>query len=95
MVKLNLHQVKAQLSKYIGMVEAGEVVIVCKRSVPVAEIRPIVTRKKKVPELGWAEGAYKVPADFNEMTEDALTQWEGDEGDPLRKYARKRARGKK
>ena len=33
MVKLNLHQVKAQLSKYIGMVEAGEVVIVCKRNV--------------------------------------------------------------
>src|SRR5215510_3230197 len=95
MFKANLHEVKAQLSKYIEMVEAGEVVIVCKRNVPVAEIRPIATRKKKIPELGWADGACKVSRNFKEMSKEELVHWEGDDVDPLRKYARKRTRMKK
>ena len=95
MLKLNLHEVKAQLSKYIEMVEAGEVVVVCKRNVPVAEIRSIVRKKKKVPQLGWAEDMYKLPADFDKFSEENLLQWEGDENDPLRKYAPKRPRRKK
>jgi prevent-host-death family protein len=86
MKKLNLHEVKAQLSKYIELVEAGETVIICKRNVPVAEIRPIPRKQKKTPELGWAEGAFTVPADFNEASEEELAQWEGDEGDPLREF---------
>ena len=84
MKKLNLHEVKAQFSKYIELVEAGETVIICKRNVPVAEIRPIVNKRKKVPQLGWAEGTFAVPDDFNETTEEELTQWEGDPDDPLR-----------
>ena len=84
MKKLNLHEVKAQFSKYIELVEAGETVIICKRNVPVAEIRPIAKKQKKVPELGWAEGIFTVPADFNEMSEEELSHWEGDKDDPLR-----------
>src|SRR5215831_11919116 len=95
MIKLNLHQVKAQLSKYVEMVERGETVVICKRNVPVAEIRGIPTRKKKVPELGWAEGAFRVPRDFKEMSQEELKQWEGGPDDPLRKYAPARAKGKK
>jgi prevent-host-death family protein len=86
MKKLNLHEVKAQLSKYIEMVEAGETVIICKRNVPVAEIRPILRKRKKAPELGWAEGTFSVPSDFNESSAEELAQWEGDEGDPLREF---------
>jgi antitoxin (DNA-binding transcriptional repressor) of toxin-antitoxin stability system len=84
MKKLNLYEVKAQLSKYIEMVESGETVIVCKRNIPVAEIRPIAQKVKKKPELGWAKGKFKIPADFDELPDAA--QWEGDEADPLRKY---------
>src|SRR4029434_5326266 len=86
MKKLNLHEVKAQLSKYIEMVEAGETVIVCKRNVPVAEIRPIPHKRKKAPELGWAEGTFSVSADFNEPSPGELALWEGDEDDPLREF---------
>src|SRR5438105_2368651 len=95
MVKLNLHEVKAQLSKYIEMVEAGETVIVCKRNEPVAEIRPIAKKKKKTPQLGWADGAYKVPEDLKTLSAEDLVQWEGDENDPLRKYAPRKKRGRK
>ena len=84
MKKLNLHEVKAQFSKYIELVEAGETVIICKRNVPVAEIRPITRKQKKTPELGWAEGAFVVPDDFEEeMSQEELARWEGDTEDPL------------
>jgi prevent-host-death family protein len=89
MKKLNLHEVKTQFSKYIELVEAGETVIVCKRNVPVAEIRPIARKVKKIPELGWAEGTFTVPEGFKEMSEEELAQWEGDKDDPLQKLRRR------
>jgi prevent-host-death family protein len=94
MIKLNLNEVKTQFSKYIDLVESGQTVVVCKRNIPVAEIRPIEKSKKKTPELGWAEGAFDVPADFNELPDEELIKWQGDENDPLRKYSPKRSREK-
>jgi prevent-host-death family protein len=95
MVKLNLHEVKAQFSKYIEIVEAGETVVVCKRNEPVAEIRPIAKKQKKAPELGWADGTFRSPKDFNAGSDEELVQWYGDENDPLRKYAPSKRRTKK
>jgi antitoxin (DNA-binding transcriptional repressor) of toxin-antitoxin stability system len=90
MIKLNIHEVKAQLSKYIEMVEGGETVLVCRRNIPVAEIRRIEKKKKVIPEIGWAEGHGKIPSLFYEpMSPEELRQWEGDENDPLRKYVPK------
>jgi prevent-host-death family protein len=94
MIKLNLNEVKTQFSKYIDLVESGQTVVVCKRNIPVAEIRPIEKSKKKTPELGWAEGAFNLPADFNELPEEDLIKWQGDENDPLGKYSPKRSREK-
>jgi prevent-host-death family protein len=96
MIKLNIHEIKNQLSKYIELVEAGATVVVCKRNVPVAEIRPIEHKKKRMPKLGWAEGRSVPPKSFHEsMSKEDLRLWEGDEDDPLRKYAPKRTRLKK
>jgi prevent-host-death family protein len=97
MIKLNIHEIKNQLSKYIEMVEGGATVVVCKRNVPVAEIRPIEHKKKRTPQLGWAEGRATVTAMLKEpMSKVELRMWEeGDEGDPLRKYAPKRRRSRK
>jgi prevent-host-death family protein len=85
---VNLHEIKARLSKYIELVEAGETVIVCKRNVPVAEIRPILRKQKKTPELGWAEGKALLPTGLAELSPEDLAAWEGDPQDPLRKYDR-------
>ncbi len=91
MIKLNIHEIKAQLSKYIELVEGGETVIVCKRNVPVAEIRPIEKKEKRKPILGSAEGMGEIPGSFCEpMSEDEVRLWEeGDENDPLREFAPK------
>ena|SRR2546422_1913171 len=95
MLKVNLHEVKAQLSKYIEMVEAGEVVVVCKRNEPIAEIRSIAKKQKKVPQIGWAEAMQKISANLKDLNESDLLLWEGDENDPLRKYAPKRGKARK
>ena len=91
MIKLNIHEVKGQLSKYIEMVGAGETIVVCKRNIPVAEIRPIEKKQKRTPILGSAAGMGKILKSFREpMSQADLRLWEeGDEKDPLRKYAPK------
>ena len=50
-LKLNLNEAKAQLSKYVGLVEAGETVVICKRNIPVAEIRPLHRPRVRKPLL--------------------------------------------
>jgi prevent-host-death family protein len=95
MIKLNIHEIKTQLSKYIDLVEGGETVLVCKRNIPVAEIRSIEkTKQKRKPVLGWAEGQGKISLSFDEpMSKVELRLWEaGDENDPLKKYAPKPAK---
>jgi antitoxin (DNA-binding transcriptional repressor) of toxin-antitoxin stability system len=90
-MKLNLHEVKDQFSKYIELVESGETIIVCKRNIPVAEIRPIEQKEKRVPVLGSAARKGKVLKTFADaMPPSELRLWEeGDEQDPLRKYSPK------
>ncbi len=88
MIKLNLHVVKVQLSKYIELVEGGETIIVCKRNIPVAEIRPLKRKEKRTPILGSAaKGARSLRAFQQTMPAAELRLWEGDDKDPLRKYA--------
>jgi prevent-host-death family protein len=91
-MKLNLHEVKDQFSKYIEMVESGQTIVVCKRNIPVAEIRPIEKKEKRIPVLGSAAGRGKILKTFDEpLSEEELQLWEeGDKGDPLKKYSPKK-----
>jgi prevent-host-death family protein len=47
MIKVNVHQAKTHLSEYLEKVAAGETIILCKRNVPVAEIRPIQAKQPR------------------------------------------------
>jgi len=42
-------ELKANLSKYLSQVKAGEQVLVTERGVPVAKLVPVETRKKDLP----------------------------------------------
>ena len=88
MIKLNIHEIKTQFSKYIDMVEDGETVVVCKRNIPVAEIRAVESKTKRVPILGSAAGKTRVKKLLEPTATKDLRLWEeGDTNDPLRKYA--------
>ena len=41
MLKVNIHEAKANLSKYIAAAGRGETVVICHRNLPVAELRPL------------------------------------------------------
>ena len=41
MIRISITEARARFSRYIEAVERGGTVIVCRRNVPVAEIRPL------------------------------------------------------
>lgn len=78
MIRVNVHDAKTNLSRYLARVAAGETVLICNRNVPVAEMRPIPRRRRTKRPIGLARGVLEVPASFFEPLPDAETDaWEG------------------
>ena len=72
MIKANIAQAKARLSEYLQSVERGETVVLCRRNVPIAEIRPLPKLPMKKRSIGTDPGL-KVPDSFFEpLPEDIL-----------------------
>jgi prevent-host-death family protein len=68
MIQSNINEIKTHLSKYLDKVAHGETVIVCKRNIPIAEIKPIKRILKKARPVGLARKRYP---DF-ELTDECL-----------------------
>jgi prevent-host-death family protein len=80
MIKLNVHEAKTHLSKYLELVVKGETILLCKRNVPVAEIRPIPIKPKAKRPIGLAEGQFEVPpAFFEPLPDDVINSFYGEE----------------
>jgi prevent-host-death family protein len=58
-MKANVHEIKAHLSAYLKRVEAGDTVTVCRRNVPIAELRPLAPLRLSAPRpLGMGRAQY-------------------------------------
>ena len=80
MIQINIAEAKARFSRYIESVEKGETVVVCRRNVPVAEIRPLPKAPRHERPVGIDRGM-TVPAGFFEpLPEEVLAAFEGDSG---------------
>ena len=66
MIRLNIHEVKTHLSRYLAKLARGETILLCKRNIPIAEIRPLPKRRKGKRPIGLAKGKFKVPPEFFE-----------------------------
>ena len=66
MIKLNIHEAKTHLSKYLEQLQNGEVILLCKRNQPIAEIHPIRSPARKKRPLGIAEGQLVINPTFND-----------------------------
>ncbi|MBM4254427.1 MAG: type II toxin-antitoxin system Phd/YefM family antitoxin [Deltaproteobacteria bacterium] len=78
MKKVNLHEVKTHLSRYLPLLEKGESILLCKRNVPIAEIRPLPPQKKRKRPIGLAKGEFIVPPEFFEpLPDDILNAFSG------------------
>ena len=73
MIKVNIAEARADLSRYLARVERGETVTLCRRNVPIAEIRPIRVAPSRDRPVGIDRGM-KVPASFFDPLPDDLLQ---------------------
>ncbi len=64
MIQLNIHEAKTHLSKYLKRLTEGEVIILCKRNMPVAEIHPIRQPSRSPRPVGLAKGEFEVTERF-------------------------------
>ncbi|MGI8783560.1 MAG: type II toxin-antitoxin system Phd/YefM family antitoxin [Acidobacteriota bacterium] len=66
MIRLNIHEAKTHLSRYLENVARGETILLCKRNTPVAEIRPIRVPVSGKRPIGLARGKFRVSKKFLE-----------------------------
>ena len=79
MISANVFEVKAKLSEYLARVEEGEVVVICRRNVPVAELRAVPGPPRGDRPRGLAKGTFEVPASFFEpLPDDVLDGLRGE-----------------
>lgn len=74
MFKVNIHEAKAHLSEYLERIQEGEVLVICKRNVPIAEVRAVPRQPDEPRPVGLARGAFKVPDSFFEPLPEALEE---------------------
>jgi antitoxin (DNA-binding transcriptional repressor) of toxin-antitoxin stability system len=78
MIKLNVHEAKTHLSRYLERLARGESIILCKRNVPIAEIRPLPAHRKAKRPLGLAKGKFKLSRKFfKPLPSDILESFHG------------------
>ena len=83
MISLNINEIKTHFSSFIAKVSNGETVIVCKRNVPIAEIKPIAALPNKKRPIGLAGKEYpdfKISdAFFEPLPDDIVTAFNGED----------------
>ena len=81
MIRVNIGDAKTHLSRYLERVEDGETVILCRRNVPIAEIRPLPKSPKHLRPVGIDRGMTIPPSFFKPLPPDLLDAFQG-EADP-------------
>ena len=78
MVQVNVREAKAQLSRLLKLVEAGEEVVIARNGVPVARLVALPKKAGKRQPDQW-KGMITVPDSFfDPLPEEELARWEGD-----------------
>jgi antitoxin (DNA-binding transcriptional repressor) of toxin-antitoxin stability system len=72
--RVNIHDAKTNLSRYLAELAPGEVLVLCNRNQPVAELRTIRAKKARKPRIGAARGEFTVPDSFFESLPDDILE---------------------
>ncbi len=75
MLTVNIHEAKTHLSRLIEKAAKGEPFIIAKAGKPMVKVEaidPPATGQKR--RLGFMEGQFKVPDNFNEMYKDEIEE---------------------
>ena len=72
---VNIHEAKAKLSELLVLLQKGEKIYICKRNIPLAELKPVDRTPEKVRMLGGAEGEVDMSHFFDPMSPEELEAW--------------------
>jgi antitoxin (DNA-binding transcriptional repressor) of toxin-antitoxin stability system len=77
MKKVNLYEAKVHLSALVDRVAEGETVVICRRNIPAAELRPVPKPRRTRRPIGLVAG-FTVPSSFFEaLPDDLVAAFEG------------------
>lgn len=78
MIKLNIHEAKTHLSKYLKRLKRGDVILICKRNIPIAEIRSLAAPYEHERPIGVGKGLFTIAQSFFEpLPDEILTKFSG------------------
>jgi antitoxin (DNA-binding transcriptional repressor) of toxin-antitoxin stability system len=78
MVLVSDEEMVRDAQSYLDLVKNGEVVVVTQADQPIAELKPVAAKKRELRPYGLDEGAFTVPADFDDpLPDDILDSFEG------------------
>lgn len=77
MIRLNIADAKTHLSRHLERVEQGETIILCRRNVPIAEIRPLPRPQSNPRPVGIDRGMVIPPDFFEPLPDEFLHAFEG------------------
>jgi len=70
--RVNIHDAKTNLSRYLAELTPSEVLVLCNRNQPVAELRSLRPEVVRKPRIGAAKGEFTVPDSFFEPLPDEI-----------------------
>ncbi|HUH01215.1 MAG TPA: hypothetical protein VML75_04420 [Kofleriaceae bacterium] len=76
MIRLNIAEAKTQLSRHLERVERGETILLCRRNVPIAEIRPLPPRSSEPRPVGIDRGMKLASSFFEPLPAEVLDGFE-------------------
>lgn len=80
MIKVNIHDAKTHFSSYLAQLKSGEVMVICKRNLPYAEVRLVAPHRSKPRPLGLAKTSFDIPSSFFEpLPDDVIDNFNPDE----------------
>ena len=78
MFRVNIHDMKTNLSKHLDDLAPGDRLVICRRNVAIAEVRRLPDSSKVPRRFGLARSQFAVPAAFFEpLPDDVVAGFEG------------------
>ncbi len=79
MTRVGISHFRTHLSAYLDRAAHGETIIVCRRNIPVAEIRRVHEPRRSPRPIGIDQGAFEIPPEFYEpLPTDLLALFNGE-----------------
>lgn len=70
---INIHEAKTHLSKLVELAAEGESFIIAKSGRPLVKVVPLdQSEKTKTKRLGFMQGEFRIPDDFDSMGSDEI-----------------------